>query len=80
MDYITGMSELSTAPMHRLLKKAGAIRVGEDAAEELRVILEDLGLKIAEQAILLAHHAGRRTVKKEDVQHAYRIIIKSSLG
>ncbi|MEM1518435.1 MAG: histone family protein [Nitrososphaerota archaeon] len=73
------MSELSTAPMHRLLKKAGAARVSEDAAEELRIVLEEIGLKISEQAVILAQHAGRRTVKREDVQRAYKIIIKSSL-
>jgi histone H3/H4 len=73
------MSELSTAPMHRLLKKAGALRVSEDAAEELRLVLEEIGLKIAEQAVILAQHAGRRTVRREDVQRAYKIVVKSSL-
>ena len=34
--------ELSTSAIHRLIQKGGAARIGDDAVEELRTILEDL--------------------------------------
>ncbi len=73
------MSELSNAPLHRILRKAGAARVSEEAVEELRKILEEIGMRVASQAIELAQHAGRRTVKKEDVEKAAKIVLKSAL-
>ncbi|MCS7143101.1 MAG: histone family protein [Aigarchaeota archaeon] len=74
------MSELSTAPIHRILRKAGAERVSEEAAEELKRVLEEVGMRIAEQSVLLAYHAGRRTVKKQDVERASQIVLRSSLS
>ena len=44
-------SEFGLAAVYRLIKKAGADRVGDDAAMELRVVLEDVGTQIAKQAI-----------------------------
>ncbi|MDJ0274200.1 MAG: NFYB/HAP3 family transcription factor subunit [Nitrososphaerota archaeon] len=64
------MSELSTAPMHRLLKKAGAERVSEEAAEELRRVLEEVGIMVSNEAIRRALAAGRKTVRREDVREA----------
>lgn len=58
--------------MHRIIKKAGAERVSEEAAEELRRALEEIGEKIAREAIDYARHAGRKTVKVEDVRIAAR--------
>ena len=62
--------ELATAPMHRICKKAGAERVSESAAEELAKVLEEIGLKIASEAIDYAMHAGRKTVKARDIEIA----------
>jgi histone H3/H4 len=73
------MSEFSNAPIHRILRKAGAPRVSDEAVEELRKILEEVGIKIAEQAISLAQHAGRRTIKREDVEKAARIVLRSAI-
>ncbi len=70
-------NELSLAPIHRLIKKAGAARASEDAAEELRRILEDIGIAIAREAISLAQYAGRRTVKREDIERAARSLLRS---
>jgi histone H3/H4 len=62
--------DLSLSAIHRIIRKAGAERVGEDAAEELGRVLEELGVKIAKQAVELSTHAGRKTVKASDVQMA----------
>ena len=62
--------ELSTAAIHRLIEKAGAARVGDDAVEELRSILEDLAVKIGRESWELSTHAGRKTVKAEDIRIA----------
>ncbi len=70
-------SELSLAPIHRLIKKAGAARASEDAAEELRRILEDIAVAIAKEALSLAQYAGRRTVKREDIERAAKTLLRS---
>lgn len=70
-------SELSLAPIHRLIKKAGAARASEDAAEELRKILEDIAVAIAKEALSLAQYAGRRTVKREDIERAAKTLLRS---
>ena len=62
--------ELPTITMEKLLKDAGAHRVSESAKEELRRVLEQEAIDVAKQAIVLAKHAGRKTVKKEDIQLA----------
>ena len=60
-------SEISLASTYRIIKKFGAERVSDEAANELRKILENLGEKIAKQAVNLAFHAGRKTIKSEDI-------------
>jgi histone H3/H4 len=67
--------ELAVAPMHRICKKAGADRVSETAAEELAKVLDDVGVKIAKEAIDYAMHAGRKTVKAEDIEIAARKVM-----
>jgi histone H3/H4 len=64
--------ELAVAPMHRICKKAGASRVSEAAAKALAKELEEVGIKIAKEAIDYAMHAGRKTVKAEDIEIAAR--------
>lgn len=67
--------ELAFAPMHRLCKKAGAERVSESASKELGKWLEDVGASIAKEAIDYTMHAGRKTVKAEDIEIAARKIL-----
>ena len=64
--------EFPVLPFERLIKRAGAKRVSHEAAEELAKVMEEKILKIAEEAALLAKHAGRKTVLAEDVRLAYR--------
>ncbi len=67
--------ELAIAPMHRICKKAGAERVSEEAAKELAKVLEEIGMKIAKEAIDYAMHAGRKTIKVEDIEIAARKVM-----
>jgi len=62
--------ELAIAAMHRICKKAGAERVSESAAFEMARILEEIGIKIGKEALDFAMHAGRKTVKAEDIKIA----------
>lgn len=68
--------ELQLAPIHRLIKKAGAMRVSESAAEELRRVLEDIGMKIGREAAKFATHAGRKTIRAEDIRLAVSSILR----
>jgi len=64
------MVELPIAPIERIVKKSGAERISEDAKKELAVILEEYGSKIAMEAVKLAKHAGRKTIKTDDIKLA----------
>ena len=74
--YVMRNPELSIAPMHRICKKAGASRVSEAAAKALAKELDDIGVKIAKEAIDYAMHAGRKTVKAEDIEIASRKVLE----
>jgi len=58
---------LPLAAMEKILKKGGAERVGETAKAALRDILEERAEATARLAVRLASHAGRKTVKPEDI-------------
>ncbi len=64
--------ELPIAPVDRIIRKAGAERVAEDAAAELADLLEDVGTEVSTQAMKLARHAGRKTVTADDIRLASR--------
>jgi DNA-binding protein len=64
------MADIPIAPLIRILKKANIDRVSDEAAEALRDVLEEHALEIAERAAKLAKHAGRVTVKAEDIRLA----------
>ena len=63
-------SELGLAAMHRILKKSGAQRVTDKSAIELRRVIEEIAEAIAKNAVDMSSHAGRITVKAEDVKLA----------
>jgi histone H3/H4 len=61
------MAEIPLAPLERIIKKAGAERVSEDAKEKLREVLEAKAIEIAKEANKYALHAKRKTIKKQDI-------------
>ncbi|MBU6997810.1 MAG: histone family protein [Theionarchaea archaeon] len=63
---------LSHRPIDRIMRKAGAERVSEAAAKALASILEEEAIEISKLAVEYAQHAGRKTVKAEDVKLALR--------
>jgi len=64
--------EFGSAAIYRILKKAGADRVSDDAVDEFKSSLDDIGVRIGRQAVELALHAGRKTVKASDVKLAVK--------
>jgi len=65
---------LPLLPFERILKKAGAKRVSQDALEEFAMITEEKLYTVAKEAAVLARHAGRKTIIAEDVRIAKRRI------
>lgn len=62
------MTDLPKASVIRLAKQAGAERVGDDAANALVMQAENYIKKVTKGAIAMAAHAGRKTLKAEDIE------------
>ncbi|MBI2647476.1 histone family protein [Candidatus Woesearchaeota archaeon] len=56
------------AAMEKLLKQGGAERVSDKAKVALRNVLEEIALGIAAKSIKFAQHAGRKTIKAQDIK------------
>jgi len=62
--------EFTLAPMRRLIKKQGDLRISEEAAEEMRRTVGELALRIAEAAAENARNDNRKTVLERDIRAA----------
>ncbi len=62
--------DLTIAPMRRLLKKYGDLKISEDAAEEMRRVVGSFASKLAEIAVDSARRDNRRTVLERDIRAA----------
>ncbi len=61
---------LPLAAMEKIMKQAGADRVSDKAKVALKDIVEEITEKISANAVKLAAHAGRKTVKEGDIKLA----------
>jgi len=62
--------EFTIAPIRRLLKKAGNLRINEGAANKLRDYIGEYGELVAERAVELAMKDGRKTILERDIREA----------
>lgn len=60
------------APLEKIARKAGAERVSVTAVKAIRDAVLDAAETIAADAIAASRHAGRVTVKAEDIKIACR--------
>jgi DNA-binding protein len=60
------MTDLPLAAIARIAKKNGAERIGEDASKKLAEKAEAYVARVTVEAVKLAGHAGRKTLKAED--------------
>ena len=61
------MGELPVAAVDRIIRKSSGLRVSESAAKVLAEHLEEVGMKIAQEAALYSKHAGRKTITSKDI-------------
>jgi histone H3/H4 len=69
------LTELPIATVSRIVKKAGIERIGKDASLALAGKAEAYIIKVAKDANALAVHAGRKTVKEEDIEMATNVVV-----
>jgi histone H3/H4 len=62
--------EFTLAPMRRLIKKQGDIKISEEAAEEMRRAVGEAAQRIAETAVENARKDNRKTVLERDIRAA----------
>ena len=60
---------LPLAAMEKIIKKVGGpdVRVSDKAKMALKRVVEEVAGEIAEKAWRYASHAGRKTIKEEDI-------------
>ena len=64
------MADLPIAAVARVAKNNGAERVGADASQALVDLTEKYLANLVKEANKLAGHAGRKTLKAEDIEMA----------
>lgn len=66
------MTKLPKAPMRKILGDVGAEYASHRAVSEMRKCVEDFAYALAEASVACSKHAGRKTVKIEDVKLAMK--------
>ena len=66
------MGEIPIAPIGRIIKNAGGQRISQGAENALEKVLEQLAEDVSRQAVKLAKHAGRKTIKASDIELAVK--------
>lgn len=64
--------KIPKAAAAKILHMMGGERVSDEAAAVFADILEEIGQDIAEQAVKISKHSGRKTVQSGDVKLAAR--------
>jgi histone H3/H4 len=64
------MTVLDVLDVEKIIRKAGAERVSEEAGFKLSEVLEEKALAIAERAIRIARYAHKRTITRKDIELA----------
>ncbi len=59
---------LALSTMERLLRESTGLRISEGAKEALKQEMERYAEEIGEKAARYAQHAGRKTIKEEDIK------------
>lgn len=67
------MAELPIAPVTIILKNAGAQRISDDAKIALTNVIEENAEVISKKAVKIAKHAGRKTIKAENIEMAIKV-------
>lgn len=60
----------SDSSIKKVLKKAGALRVGKDSIKKLKELTEGYSLVIARKAVKNAEYSGRKAVRTGDIEEA----------
>jgi len=68
------MMSFTLEPLRKLIKRAGAPRVSDDAARALAAMLENKTSTIVTEAAKIAAHSNRKTVLAEDVKLAKKVV------
>ena len=58
---------LPLAAIERIARKGGVKRISAGAIKELEETVSELAMELARDSAELARHAGRKTIKKEDI-------------
>ena len=69
--------DFTIAPFRRMLKKAGDLRISEEATEELRIVIGELGTAFAAEAVRIAEPENRKTVLERDIKRAVSKVLVS---
>lgn len=67
---VTKTTDLPIAAVTRIAKANGAERVGSDGAATIVMMAEDYIARLTKEANKLAAHAGRKTIKEDDIMMA----------